>query len=133
METSSCAGDNVLLFACSGGSNVGQISNEVAKQLDTEGAGRFYCLAGIGAAIPGMVASAQGADSVVAIDGCEVACAKATLERAGVGVSCHVIVTEQEVEKTHDFEVTPHQVGQLTDTVRDAMSETSTAASPDRP
>ena len=48
MDTS-CGGEQtVLLMACSGGSNVGQLSNEVARQLTVEGKGSMSCLAGVG-------------------------------------------------------------------------------------
>jgi len=66
----------VLVFPCSGGSNVGQIANEAAVDLDRLHRARIYCLAGISAHIPGMVDSAKSASAVVAIDGCPVACIK---------------------------------------------------------
>ena len=36
-----------LLFACSGGSNVGQIANDVCRELTKDGTGKLYCLAGM--------------------------------------------------------------------------------------
>ena len=44
-----------------------------------EGLGTIYCLAGIGAHIPGMVESTRSADRVLVIDGCSVACGKKTV------------------------------------------------------
>ena len=64
--------DKIILLPCSGGSNCGQITNQVAVNLDVLGIGRIYCLAGIGAHIDGMVESAKGAKRVVALDGCQV-------------------------------------------------------------
>ena len=51
-ETDSCCGGAVktLVVACSGGSNVGQIANNVMIELDKREIGNAYCLAGIGAA-----------------------------------------------------------------------------------
>ena len=46
--------------------------------------GRIYCLAGIAAHVNGMVESAKGAKRIVAMDGCQVACAKKAIEHAGV-------------------------------------------------
>ena len=105
-----CSGENLLVFACSGGSNVGQISNEAAKKLDEEGVGQFFCLAGVGGDISGIVASSQGADRIIAIDGCSVGCAKAILDKAQLPISCYVIVTDQDIEKGHHFNITDEQV-----------------------
>ncbi len=68
--TCDCKAEDIILFPCAGGSNCGQITNQVAVRLDEEGVGHVYCLAGIGAHIEGMVESARGAKRIVALDGC---------------------------------------------------------------
>lgn len=103
-----CGGTNIIL-ACSGGSNVGQISNEVAKELDMEGAGKFFCLAGVGGHISGMVESVKVADKVVVIDGCPVACSKKCVEAADITNYEYVVVTELGIEKKHDFSFTDEE------------------------
>ncbi len=80
-----CRAEEVTLLPCSGGSNCGQIANQVAVKLTEEGVGNIYCLAGIGAHIDGMVESARSAKRIVAIDSCSIACAKKTIEHAGLG------------------------------------------------
>jgi uncharacterized metal-binding protein len=117
-----CSGDNVLIFACSGGSNVGQLTNEAAKRLDQEGVGKFYCLIGVSAGIEGMVVNAQGADKIIALDGCSVACAKAALERANLPISCYLVVTEEGVEKGHHFEITCDEVDGICGRVRELLA-----------
>jgi len=89
---------------------VGQITNEAAKRLDEEGVGKFYCLAGIGAGIEGMLVNARGADKIVALDGCPVACAKVALEKANLPISSYVVVTDEGVEKGHHFEIDADEV-----------------------
>ncbi len=116
-----CSGDNVLLFACSGGSNVGQIANEAAKKLDEEGLGKFYCLIGVGAGIEGMLVNARGADRIVAIDGCPVACAKIALEKAGLKADSYVVVTDEGVEKGHHFSLTDAEVQAVCDAARSRL------------
>jgi uncharacterized metal-binding protein len=117
-----CSGDNVLIFACSGGSNVGQITNEAAKKLDEEGVGKFYCLAGVAAGIEGMLVNARGADQIVALDGCSVACAKVALEKADLPISCYVVVTDEGVEKGHHFRIGCDEVSGICDRVRELMA-----------
>jgi uncharacterized metal-binding protein len=105
-----CAQRKVLVFACSGGSNVGQLSNEAAKRLDVEGVGSFFCMAGVGAGLPGMVAKSKEADATIVIDGCDVACTKTAFEREGVPISKYVVITDLGIEKGHHFNLTEEQI-----------------------
>jgi uncharacterized metal-binding protein len=105
-----CKPTEVLIFPCSGGSNVGQIANEAAKELTTGGYGKMYCLAGIGGHISGIIESTKVAKKIIAIDGCPVACAKNTLEHAGFFVDKHVVVTELDIKKESDFAIDIEQI-----------------------
>ena len=44
----SCSAAPKLIFPCSGGSDVGEITDRAARKVTIEGAGKMYCLAGIG-------------------------------------------------------------------------------------
>ena len=45
MTETCCAGENnVMILACSGGSNVGQLSNQTAVELTQEEFGKMFCL-----------------------------------------------------------------------------------------
>ena len=61
-----------------------------ARKLMRDGAGRMYCLAGVGGRVSGILLSTQAAESILAIDGCPLACAKNTLEKAGIARFQHV-------------------------------------------
>jgi len=102
-EECTCKAEDIILLLCSGGSNCGQITNQVAVSLDVLGVGRIYCLAGIGAHIEGMVESARGAKRIVALDGCQVACAKKTIEHAGLTVTDWICVIDEGISKSHNF------------------------------
>lgn len=103
-ERCDCEATSILVFPCAGASNVGQISNAAAVELARQGRVRMYCLAGLGAHISGMVDSAQHVTYRIALDGCPVACARKTLEHAGVPVEKSVVVTELGIQKNHKFE-----------------------------
>jgi uncharacterized metal-binding protein len=102
-ERCECEATSVLVFPCSGGSNVGQIANAAGIELSKRGKAHFYCLAGMGAHVAGMVDSAQHAKYRIAIDGCPVACARKTLEQAGVPVEKAVVITALGIDKNHEF------------------------------
>ena len=88
-----------LIFACSGAADVGAIADRAARKLAAEGAGRMYCLAGIGGRIPGIVKTTESASAILAIDGCPLDCAKACLEEAGIRSFAHLRVTDLGMEK----------------------------------
>jgi uncharacterized metal-binding protein len=79
-----CNGETKLIYSCSGAADVGEIADRVARRLRSEGFAKMTCLAGIGAGLSGFVQSAKGADVNMAIDGCNIACAKKALEVIGV-------------------------------------------------
>lgn len=82
-----CNEAGVLIFPCSGGSDVGELSDRVARKMAKCGQAKMFCLSGIGAHIPGMIESTKAANKLIAIDGCPVACSKKTLEHAGFKVT----------------------------------------------
>lgn len=102
-ETCCTAGNDVMILACSGGSNVGQLSNQAAIELTQEGFGKMFCLAGIGGQLSGFVQSARDVPFLVAIDGCPVGCAKAILEQARVPLNHYLVITEEGIEKNKNF------------------------------
>jgi uncharacterized metal-binding protein len=122
-----CKAEEIILLPCSGGSNCGQIANQVAVKLDEEGVGKIYCLAGIGAHIKGMVESAKSAKRIVALDGCEVACAKKAVEHAGLLVTDWVCVTEAGIAKNHEFELLPEHIALIAERTRKSLSKTPQA------
>lgn len=79
-----CGGGTVLLYSCSGAADVGCIADRVVRILSKEKIGKMTCLAGVGARLSGFIASAQGADRNIVIDGCPIACAQKGLEAIGV-------------------------------------------------
>jgi len=83
-----------LIFSCSGGADVGEISDQAARKLTREGKGKLFCLAGIGGRVSGIVKNTEAAQLIVAVDGCPLDCARKTLEEAGFSGFQHVRVTD---------------------------------------
>ncbi|MFC1813000.1 putative zinc-binding protein [Thermodesulfobacteriota bacterium] len=103
VEAYSAREKDVMILACSGGSNVGQLSNQAAMELTQEGFGKMFCLAGIGGHLGSFVQSAQDISSMVAIDGCEVGCVKAILDHAEIPTQNYLVLTELGIKKNKDF------------------------------
>lgn len=112
-----CNSAPTLLFPCSGGSDVGALSDQAARKLTSAGIGKMYCLAGIGGRISGILASTEAADRIVAIDGCPLNCAKATLEQAGFSGFIHFSLQEAGMVKGKS-QVTEKHINQVVEQVK---------------
>ena len=113
-DASCCCGSDgekiVLLYACSGGANVGEISDKAARELMFAGEGTMFCLAGLGGDIQGMVQTARDADVNLVIDGCPMDCAKKTFDRHGLTNYRQIKVTDLGIEKVKGVRCTQEQV-----------------------
>ena len=109
-----CGGiKKVLIYACSGGANVAEISDKAARQLMFEGLGSMFCLAGLGAGIEGMIQTAKDADLNVVIDGCPMEGAKKIFDKCGVTNYVYVKVTDLGIEKVKGVRCTEDQVAKV--------------------
>lgn len=117
-ETNCYCAQKKMILTCSGGSNVGQLSNQAAIELTKEGFGEIFCLAGIGAKKSGFVQSVKNVREMVLIDGCDKACGKAILENAGVAVKKHIIVTQLNIKKNDDFTLNPDDIAAVKHAVK---------------
>jgi len=103
MAKQPCPNGTTIVFACSGGANVGQVANQAAVDLHREGIGSMLCLARVSNCNEDMPAESRDAERIVGIDGCSAACARKTLEQAGLPPTDHVVVTDLGLEKKiHD-------------------------------
>lgn len=94
-----CSAATKLIFSCSGAADVGHISDLAARRLAVEGAGKMFCLAGVGGRVSGILASTQAAQAILAIDGCPLDCARKTLEEAGFARFEHLRLADLGMEK----------------------------------
>ncbi len=125
-----CCGTSsqVMILACSGGSNVGQIANQAAVELTREGRGKMFCLVGIGGGLSGFVRSAKDVSQMVLVDGCEVCCGKKALEREGVPVRNHLILTELGIAKNKNFALPAEDIARVKQEICRLSGEETEAA-----
>lgn len=119
-NSSLCKPTPKLIFACSGAADVGEISDKAARKLTRDGLGRMFCLAGIGGGIRPIVDAAKSASLLIAIDGCELDCAKNCLEKAGFEDFQHLRVTDMGMEKGKS-PATDERVAEVADVVEDLL------------
>lgn len=98
-QNCACSSAPKLIFACSGAADVGAVADQAARKLTRDGAGKMFCLAGIGGRISGIVKSTEAASAILAIDGCPINCAKQTLIEAGFSQFSHVQLDDLGMKK----------------------------------
>ena len=94
-----CSAAPKLIFACSGAADVGAIADQAARKLTRDGAGKMFCLAGIGGRVSGIMKTTEAASRLLAIDGCPLACVKHCLEEAGFNEFAHLQLAELDMTK----------------------------------
>ncbi len=94
-----CSGGPILIFACSGAADVGEISDRAARKLSKDGVGAMFCLAGVGGRIEPIMKKTNSASKILAIDGCNLDCVKNCLENAGFKEFEYIRVTDLGLEK----------------------------------
>lgn len=94
-----CGPGPKLIFACSGAADVGAIADQAARKLTRDGAGRMFCLAGIGGRVSGIMATTESAARILAIDGCPLNCVRNSLEQAGFKRYEHLQLADLGMEK----------------------------------
>ncbi|MBN2474100.1 MAG: putative zinc-binding protein [Pirellulales bacterium] len=116
-----------LIFACSGAADVGQVSDLAARKLTAEGAGKMFCLAGIGGRVGGILETTKAAAAILAIDGCPLDCGRKTLEEAGFTRFEHLRLNDLGMEKGKTA-ATPDHVDQVVGRGRTRLAEAAGGA-----
>jgi len=111
-----------LIFACSGASDVGHLTDRAARALAREGVGRMYCLAGIGGQVESMLATTRAAKKVLVIDGCEQECGRKTLKQAGFDRLIHLKLADVGFQKGKTSGK-PGEVNLITQEATDLLSD----------
>lgn len=94
-----CSGGPILIFACSGAADVGEIADRAARNLNKEGPGAMFCLAGVGGQVEPIMKKTSSASKILAIDGCDLDCVKYCLQKAGCDGFEHFRVTDLGIKK----------------------------------
>ena len=94
-----CSAAPKLIFACSGAADVGAVADQAARKLTREGAGKMFCLAGVGGRVSGIMKTTEAVEKRLAIDGCPLNCAKKCLEEAGFTNVEHIQLADLQLAK----------------------------------
>jgi len=101
-----------LVFACSGAADVGAIADLAARKINKEGLAKMFCTVGLGGKVKPILETTKAAETILAIDGCPLDCAKLSLAEAGFGQCLHLRVTDLGITKG-DAEITDATISRV--------------------
>ena len=126
--TCECSAEEITILPCSGGSNCGQIANQAAVSLDMLGVGQLCSVASIDADINNAVKSAKSSKRLVVIDGCQLACAKKAIEKAGLKVTDWICVTDEGIHNNQNLLLEEADIELITQRVKEILSKPARSA-----
>ena len=88
-----------IVYSCSGCSNVARIAHDIALNLDSDGLAEMSCVSGVIGNVAPVKAIATSGRSIIALDGCDLACTKACLLGADIDISHYFVITDLGIEK----------------------------------
>ena len=93
-----CGAGEYMVLACSGASDIGHVSDLVARKLRDEGVRKMNCLAVVGAGIEKSIEDFK-TKNILVIDGCPVDCGKKIMEKNGLTDYKYLRITDLGFEK----------------------------------
>ena len=121
MNAPTAPADKPLVYACSGCSNVAQLANQLAVELDRAGRAQMSCISGVGGGVAALVKLAQSGRPILALDGCPLACCQACLAQVGVQADQHVLLSALAIRKRHGRDCTRQEQAQAAAAVDAAL------------
>jgi uncharacterized metal-binding protein len=112
--TCGCGGESKgkkrIIFPCAGASNVGQLTNIAALELEDEGYGTFACTVNLAKGSAEMKEQCKEADEIIVLDGCPNRCAATIAAAQGIEPDQAVVVSELGIEPSHEFEISDEEI-----------------------
>jgi len=111
-----------IIFACDGAASVGQVGNEVAKDLTNRGVGaRMCCTAAVGAGSEVHVNIGKNAKRVIVINGCANKCASKIMEQRGIKVDYEFTISEMGIKKIPTLDFDPEDVKKIAEIIAEKV------------
>ena len=102
-----------LVYSCSGCSNIAQLANQVAIELDRECVAEMSCIAGVGGGVKSLVKKAKSGRKIIAFDGCHLHCVKSCLANHQIESTFHYTLTEFGIRKKYHLDFCPEDVATI--------------------
>ncbi|UZE97781.1 putative zinc-binding protein [Alkalimarinus alittae] len=102
-----------LVYSCSGCSNIAQLANQIAIELDREQIAEMSCIAGVGGGVKPLVKKAQSGRKIISLDGCALHCVKHCLAQHAIESTHHYTLTDYGVKKRYHMDFSSEDVAEI--------------------
>lgn len=106
-----------LVYSCSGCSNIAQLANQIAIELDRDYIAEMSCIVGVGGGVESIVKKATSGRKIIALDGCPLHCVKSCLSLCDTEPTYHYTLTEYGIKKKYHMDFSPSDVSDIKNTV----------------
>jgi uncharacterized metal-binding protein len=114
-----------LVYSCSGCSNIAQLANRLAIELDRDQVAEMSCIAGVGGGVKSLVRKAKSGRSIISFDGCHLHCVKNCLAVHGIESTCHYTLTDYGIKKKYHMDFSPSDVTDIKARVLEDLAKIS--------
>ncbi|HQV80944.1 MAG: putative zinc-binding protein [Moraxellaceae bacterium] len=112
-----------LIYSCSGCSNIAQLANQIAVELDRDQVAEMSCIAGVGGGVKSLVKKAKSGRKIISLDGCSLHCVKNCLARHSIESTHHYTLTNYGIKKMYHMDFSPSDVIDLKKLIIDDINK----------
>lgn len=116
-----------LIYSCSGCSNIAQLANQIAIELDRDCIAEMSCIAGVGGGVKPLVKKAKSGRKIISLDGCPLHCVKSCLAQHGIESTHHYTLTNYGIKKKYHMDFSPSDVNDIKNIVINELNENECA------
>ncbi len=102
-----------LVYSCSGCSNIAQLANRLAIELDRDRVAEMSCIAGVGGGVKSLLKKANSGREIISFDGCHLHCVKNCLSLHGIVSTYHYTLTDYGIKKMYHMDFSPSDVSDI--------------------
>ncbi len=123
LQIGACMEKNKLpiVYSCSGCSTAAQMANHIAIKMDRDKIAEMSCIAGVGGDVPSLVRVAKTAETIIALDGCQLKCTKNILARHSIKPNHHIVLSDLGVAKRIHQDFDPQEAKNVYDKVTELL------------
>ncbi len=112
-----------LVYSCSGCSNIAQLANQLAIELDRDQVAEMSCIAGVGGGVKSLVRKAKSGRKIISLDGCHLHCVKNCLALHGIESTHHYTLTDHGIKKKFHTDFMSSDVDEMKRMVIDQLGQ----------
>jgi len=112
-----------LVYSCSGCSNIAQLANQVAIELDRDHIAEMSSIVGVGGGVKPLIKKAKSGRKIISLDGCPLHCVKSCLSQHDIEPTYHYTLTSYGIKKKYHMDFSLSDVSDIKNIVINELNE----------